>query len=164
MRPYLVARACTLAPDSVDDWALPSRLSQDELLLSRAAWSLTEQAALKHRAGNFKQVLGLVDRSLMADGRPGSAVVNWLWLALAYQQKGRTDEARRWLTRAAEWLDQQGSRMPAENLGVRLHRHDWLEAHVLRQEAEALLRLSHAASGEIADPPPPPRGKSAAGE
>jgi tetratricopeptide (TPR) repeat protein len=140
MRPYLMARACTLAPNSVDDWSLPSRLSQDEMLLSRAAWSLTEQAAFKYRAGDFHLVLGLADRSLLADGRPGSAVLNWLWQALAYQQMGRADEARRWLAKAEEWLDQQGGRKPPENRGVRLHRHVWLEAHVLRQEAEALLR------------------------
>jgi tetratricopeptide (TPR) repeat protein len=145
MRPYLVARACTLAPDSVDNWGLPSRLSHDELMRSLAAWSLTEQAALNYRAGEFEKARGLADHSLLADGRPGSVVLNWLWLALACRQQSRADEARQWLDKAAGWLDQQGGRKPPEDRGVRLHRHDWLEAHVLRQEAEALLRSSHAA-------------------
>jgi tetratricopeptide (TPR) repeat protein len=141
MRPYLVARACTLAPDAVDGWELPSRLSRDELMRSAAEpWSLTERAALNHRAGDHFNVIVLLDCSLEADGRPVRAVLNWLWLALAYQQRGRADEARRWLGKAAAWLDQQGGRMPARNPVVRLHRHDWLEAHVLRQEAEALLQ------------------------
>jgi hypothetical protein len=30
--------------------------------------------------------------------------------------------------------------MPRETVELGLHRHSWLEAHVLRQEAEALLR------------------------
>jgi tetratricopeptide (TPR) repeat protein len=145
MRPYLVARACTLAPDSVDDWALPRRLSEDELRRNAdKPWSLTEDAALKHRSG-FYQHLPLLERSLATDGRPGNAVLNWLWLAFAHEQMGRTEEARRWLDRAAEWLDQQGGRMPPETHVVRMHRHDWLEAHVLRQEAEALLRSSRVA-------------------
>jgi serine/threonine-protein kinase len=141
MRPSIVARACTLAPDSVDDWKLPRRLSQDELTRGKPEpWSLTEQAALAHRAGDSDPVLALLNHSLVADARPGNAVLNWLWLALAYQQRGRAEEGRRWLNKAAGWLDQQGGRMPRDNTVVRLHLHGWLEAHVLRQEAEALLR------------------------
>jgi hypothetical protein len=72
-------------------------------------------------------------------------VLNWLWLTFAYQQMGRTEEARRWLDKAAEWLDQQGGRMPPETRDLGMRRHNWLEVHVLRQEAEALLRSSHVA-------------------
>jgi len=65
--------------------------------------------------------------------------LNWLWLALAHQRLGKAEEARRWLGKAQAWLDQYGDGMPsrAEELG--LHLHNWLEAHVLRREAEALL-------------------------
>jgi hypothetical protein len=67
-------------------------------------------------------------------------VLNWLWLALSSQRLGKTEEARRWLDKAQAWLDQYGDGMPAraeEELG--LHFHNWLEAHVLRREAEALI-------------------------
>jgi hypothetical protein len=67
-------------------------------------------------------------------------VVNWLWLALAHQKLGSRNEARQWLARATDWLDQQGGRMPVEAREMGSHRHYWLEAHVLRREAEALLR------------------------
>jgi hypothetical protein len=67
------------------------------------------------------------------------AVLSWLWLVLAYQQMGQSEEARRWLDRAAAWVDQQGGRMPLERLILGSHLHNWLEAHVLRQEAETLL-------------------------
>jgi hypothetical protein len=72
---------------------------------------------------------------------PGRAVVNWLWLALAQQRLGRHEEARRWLDKATTWLDQFRDSMPAraeQELG--LHLHNWLEAHVLCREAEALIR------------------------
>jgi tetratricopeptide (TPR) repeat protein len=138
MRPYLAARACTLAPDSADDPKRPGRLSLGELQGNRNEhWSLTEQAALHFRAGRFREAIPLLERSLTADGRPGRAVLNWLWLALTYQKLGLPAEARRWLDRAANWLDQQGGQMPQENQVMGSHRHNWLEAHVLRQEAEA---------------------------
>jgi serine/threonine-protein kinase len=141
MRPYLVARACTLGPDSADATDLPSRLSQDELQRSATAfWSLTEQGALHVRAGRFQKAIPLLGRSLAIDGRPGRAVLNWLWLAVAYGRLGQAEEARRWLARASGWLDQQAGRMPVETPDLGLHRHNWLEAHLLRQEVETLLR------------------------
>jgi tetratricopeptide (TPR) repeat protein len=141
IRPYLVARACTLAPDSADDPALPGRLSADDLSGSNNAfWSLTEQAALAFRAGRCPEAIPLLERSLTADGLPGRTVLNWLWLALAYQKMGKSEEARRWLDRAADWLDQQGDQMPLVASLTGCDRHNWLEAQVLLQEADALLR------------------------
>src|SRR5262249_38208417 len=103
-------------------------------------WSLTEQGALHYRAGRFAEAVPLFEQSLRAEAKPGRAVVTWLWLALAQQRLGHTEEARRWLGKATAWLDQYGDGLPAraeEELG--LHLHNWLEAHVLRAEAEALL-------------------------
>src|SRR5262249_16465781 len=138
LRPYLAARACTLAPNSADDPARPANLSRNELQQSGTeGWSLTEQAALQVRAGRAGEAVPLLERSLMGDGRRGRAVLNWLWLALAYQKLGKAEEAQRWLDRAAGWLDQQGDRMPLDTSVTGLHRHNWLEANVLQQEAEA---------------------------
>jgi eukaryotic-like serine/threonine-protein kinase len=141
-RPYHVARTCTLAPDAVADASLPGRLAEKELKDSaREFWSLTERGALAYRSGQFQQAVPFFEQSLQADPRPGRAVLNWLWLALANHRLGKADEARRWLNKAQAWLDQQRDGMPAradEQLG--LHLHNWLEAHVLRREAEALIR------------------------
>jgi serine/threonine-protein kinase len=141
LRPYLVARACTLAPDSTDDPTQPLRLSANELQGRDAYfWALTEQAALHFRTGQPKDTILRAERSLTADGRPGRAVLNWLWLALACQKLGNPDEAQRWLDRAANWLDQQGGQMPCETPVMGSHLHNWLEAHALLQEARAQLR------------------------
>jgi tetratricopeptide (TPR) repeat protein len=146
LRAYHVARACTLAPDAVAKASLPGRLAEPELKASaRQFWSLTEQGALHYRAGRFPEAVAQFEESLRADPRPGKAVLNWLWLALAQQRLGKTEEARRWLDRAAAWLDQYRDGMPAraeEELG--LHLHNWLEAHVLRREAEAVIRPAGA--------------------
>ena len=140
-RSYHVARTCTLAPDAVADASLPGRLAEKELKDSaREFWSLTEQGALAYRAGRFQQAVPFFEQSLQADPRPGRAVLNWLWLALAKQRLGKAEEARRWLNKAQAWLDQYRDGMPAraeEEFG--LHLHNWLEAHVLRREAEALI-------------------------
>jgi tetratricopeptide (TPR) repeat protein len=141
-RAYHVARACTLAPDAVADLGVPGRLAQKELAGQAGEfWSLTEQAALHYRAGRFKEAVPLLEQSLRADRHSGRAVLNWLWLALAHQRLGEAREARRWLRKAQEWFDQYGDRMPdraEEELG--LHLHNWLEAHALRREAEAVIR------------------------
>src|SRR5262249_40878079 len=141
LRPYHVARACTLAPDAVADAALPGRLAEKELQdAAKQFWSLTEQGASAYRAGRYQEAVPLFEQSLKADAKSGRAVLNWLWLALANQRLGKTEEAWRWLGKAQAWLDQYKDGMPAraeEEVG--LHLHNWLEAHVLRREAEALL-------------------------
>ncbi|MDB5331108.1 MAG: tetratricopeptide repeat protein kinase family protein, partial [Phycisphaerales bacterium] len=140
-RAYHIARACTLAPDAVPDAALPGRLAAVELHANaKQFWSLTEQGALAYRAGRFEESVPLFEQSLAANSKPGAAVVNWLWLALANERLGKTDAARLWLNKAQTWLDQCRDGMPPraeQNLG--LHLHNWLEANVLRREAEALI-------------------------
>jgi tetratricopeptide (TPR) repeat protein len=140
LRAYHVARACTLGPDSVAAAARSELLAREELSRNhREFWSLTALAALHYRAGRFKVAVPLLEQGLRADSKPGRAVLNWLWLALAQHRLGKPEEARRWLVKAQAWLDHSGDGMPAraEELGLDLH--NWLEAHVLRREAEALL-------------------------
>ena len=85
----------------------------------------------------------LLQQSLRAERRPSGALLNWLWLALAEQRLGHTEEARRWLVKADDWLDQYHDGMtPSAEEDFGLHLHNWLEAQVLRREADALI-LSH---------------------
>jgi tetratricopeptide (TPR) repeat protein len=142
LRAYHVARACTLSCEAVADKSRPGRLAETELKGAPGQfWSLTEQGALHYRAGQFQEAAALFEQSLHASAKPGQAVLSWLWLALAQQGLGKPDEARLWLGKATAWLDQYRDGMPAraeEELG--LHLHNWLEAHVLRSEAEALIQ------------------------
>jgi hypothetical protein len=136
-----VARTCTLTPDALADASLPGRVAEKELKDSaREFWSLTEQGALAYRTGRFQAAAVFFEQSLQADPRPGRAVLNWLWLALAEQRLGKAEDARRWLNKSQAWLDQYRDGKPAraeEESG--LHLHNWLEAHVLRREVEALI-------------------------
>jgi serine/threonine-protein kinase len=141
LRPYHVARAWTLAPVTDSDLAKLSTSSAHELKQHASKfWSLTEQGALLCRANRPKEALPLLERSLAANGKPGAAVLNWLWLASAHHQLGKADEARRWLDRARVWLDELGGKMPVRNGDLGLDTHNWLEAQALRRELDDLLR------------------------
>jgi tetratricopeptide (TPR) repeat protein len=141
IRPYHVARACTLAPDSVKDAALPGRKAGNELRQNRGAfWALTEQGALAYRAGRYDEAATLLEQSLKADSKPGRAVVNWLWLSLVEHRRGKPAEARAWLEKATKWLGQYPGGIPVlEDDATGRHLHNWLEAQVLCREAESLL-------------------------
>src|SRR5258708_15599546 len=93
--------------------SLPGRLAEKELRGTREFWSLTEQGAVAYRAGRFQDAVPLFEQSLGANPKPGAAVLNWLWLALAHQRLGKAEEARRWLGKAQAWLDQYGDGVPA---------------------------------------------------
>jgi tetratricopeptide (TPR) repeat protein len=148
-RSYHVARACTLAPEAVALALQAGRLAEKELQASaRAFWSLTEQGALAFRAGRFQQAVPFFEQSLEAEPKSGRAVVTWLWLALTSQRLGKAEEARRWLEKAQAWLDQYRDGMPARaEQESGLHFHNWLEAQVLRREAEALIPSAGPRSG-----------------
>jgi serine/threonine-protein kinase len=141
LRSFLVARACTLAPDPDIDVALAAEVSRNELTSSpKGFWSLREQGALECRRKRFREALPLFEASLREEKRSGAAVLNWLWLALAHHHNGQTNEARDRLKMAQDWLNSLGNEYPAQAERLHnLHRHNWLEAQVLRREVEQLL-------------------------
>jgi tetratricopeptide (TPR) repeat protein len=137
-RPFLAARASTLSPNWLKDATQPERVSEAELQENEGAfWSLTERGALKYREQRYDDALLLFQRGLEAEPQPGCAVVDWLWLALAYDRLGNSVNARSWLNKATEWLDGLGDHLPANSFKLDLH--NWLEAHVLRCEAQRVL-------------------------
>lgn len=145
VRPYHLARACTLDPNPVVDWVKVRRLSEPETsMYASEFWSLTECAAILCRAGRGSEAVPLLQQSLTANPKPGAAVVNWLWLAAAKHQMGEDVEARRWLEKASAWLDDEGPEIPAIDGSLGLHLHNWLEARILRRELEGQLAASPA--------------------
>ena len=82
-RSYLVARACTLAPDAVADASLPGRRAEKELRASdRQFWSLTERgrwptgtAASRSRCSFSNRAFGRTPNR----GRPYRTGCGWPW-------------------------------------------------------------------------------------
>ena len=85
--------------------------------------------------------MAFFEQTLRADPKLGRAVLNWLWMALTQQRFGRSEAARCWPYEATVCLGEYTNGMPdraKDVLGLDLR--NWLEAHVLRREAEALIR------------------------
>jgi tetratricopeptide (TPR) repeat protein len=147
IRPYHVARAWTLAPDSVKDTALAGQRADTELKQNNwAFWSLTERGALAYRAGRYDEAATLLEQSLKADSRPGRAVLNWLWLALVEERRGKPAAALAWLEKATKWLEQYPTTSVVPDDAKGTHLHNWTEAQVLRREAERALALAKRAA------------------
>jgi WD40 repeat protein len=140
VRPYHVARACTLAPDSVKDLAVLEEKANSELKRSSEFWSLTEEGALAYRAGRMDDAADLFEQSLKAENKPSRAMLNWLWLSMVEARRGNRQQAKTQYNKAAKYMDQvsQGSVALPQNVDG-LHLHDWLEAIILRREAKTLI-------------------------
>ncbi len=68
--------------------------------------------------------------SLAVSGPGGEVpILNWFYLAMAQHRLGREDDARNWLDQAA-----------AATISGALSATDWIEAQLLRREAEGLIQ------------------------
>lgn len=140
LRPFLVARAATLTPVSADLVnAVAAVMERDPPRDSHSYWVLTEQGAVLCRSGRPAEAIQFFERSIASDPSAGRAILNWLWLSIANHQLGRTEEAARWHATGVAWLDALDGRMPENAASLGFHLHNWLEAQVLRREADVLL-------------------------
>jgi tetratricopeptide (TPR) repeat protein len=128
------ARACVVAPGAVADPGLVVHLAEKALAKDRDWIRLRLLGAALVRAGEADRAVERLTEGMQANPEGGDAP-DWLWLALAHQQKGRADEARRWLARAVERLEAK----EAAPSGAALGWTDRLESRLLRREAEALM-------------------------
>jgi WD40 repeat protein/tetratricopeptide (TPR) repeat protein len=138
---YLLARILTLAPHDV---AKPVQVVQQ---LEKAVAAHPGEACFHHtlavahyRAGQFDLAVQGLQKSLKLDW--GGHVLDWLVLAMANHRLGQEAEARQWLDKAVQWIEQAhkanpggaAGRLPVSSLS------DHLEVLLLRREAEALMR------------------------
>jgi tetratricopeptide (TPR) repeat protein len=129
---YLVARLCTMAPDTVSDSARLVKLAERAVRANAMPHYLHTLGLAHYRAGQFDQAIEHLHKSI--EGKWNANVANWLALAMAYQRLGRADEARKWFDQAARWMENPESLQS-------IHGHDSLFCQVLRREAETLLNL-----------------------
>jgi hypothetical protein len=149
---YVLARAGAMAPGALDD---PGRLVRwaEPLVASdpKAGWPRHALGLAHLRAGQYEQAIRQFERSAKDDpgwhgGRP---ILNGLGLALAYHRLGRATEARRSFDASREWLDRKDSEFAdkATHPLPPLTAPDWIEATILRREAESL--LGHRRLGDV---------------
>jgi WD40 repeat protein len=139
---YLLGRLLALAPQQVTEPAEAVALAEKAVAVHpREAWYRHTLAVASYRAGRWAPAAEEAEKSMTDDPAWGGHVVNWLLLALAQQRQEQQAEARRWLDRAVQWLEQAGKANPGGAAG-RLPVPSWadhLEVLLLRREAEQLL-------------------------
>lgn len=139
IKPYLLARACTLSSlGSAELSAVAERAQADIQQALEAAWAITEAAAMKCRAGEHAAAIEILRRGLERDTRPGLSLTNWLWLALASEQSGGSAESERWFAKGDAWFERVGNERPPDGPSA-IDLHGWLEAQVLRREMAAAM-------------------------
>jgi tetratricopeptide (TPR) repeat protein len=111
-----VAWTCALAPEAVADPAKPVELAQKALAKNpnNRLYLLTLAAAL-YRAGRFEEAAKTLSEANAAKLDPvGTAVYTSLFLAMSHQRLGHAEQARQWLDKAVQAID-QAAKEPAKS-------------------------------------------------
>jgi WD40 repeat protein/Flp pilus assembly protein TadD len=142
----MVAWMCVLGPlgrGSVADPKQVVPLAEKALASNRQSPNyLHTLGAALYRAGRFDESLRRLNESMKAYGADGR-VFDWLFLAMIYSQRGEPGQARRWLDKAVQWLDESTPTQPKDaGLGLPIPWNHWMQVQLLRFEAEALIRGS----------------------
>jgi serine/threonine protein kinase len=137
---FLLARTCSLVPQSGVDAAQIVQGAQRGAADIRFGWNLHVQGAAFYRAGQFKKALPLLEASNRTNWQHGH-FLNWFYLALAHHHLGHAGEARAWLDKAIRHMDQLTPAFPGDPID--LAEADWVQAPLLRREAETLLNAPH---------------------
>ena len=129
---------CVVSPDSVADATQLVKLGERLLEESpnRAAVLNTLGAAC-YRAGQFEAASGRLTQSIELSNEGGSAW-DWLFLAMAKQKLGQTNEAKEWFAKVVEWIDRETNERTQGQLGARLSWEQRLELQALRREFELM--------------------------
>src|SRR5262249_8931116 len=90
--------------------------------------------------GRLNEAVTQLNRSAKLFGTEGK-VTDWLFLAMTHHRLGNSGEARRWLEKAVQWLDESTLERPKDaGLGIPVPWSTWLQVQLLRQEAEVLIK------------------------
>jgi WD40 repeat protein len=127
-----VARTFAQIPGAVTDPARPVRLAETALRFGHR-WTLGEAL---YRAGRLDAAMKrLTDASVVQGGESRGS--GRLFLAMCHARLGHPVEARQWLQRAVQWIEQATNRKSEQ--GAPLPWDQRVELHLLRGEAEAVL-------------------------
>jgi len=142
-RASILTRTCHLVPDSGID---SSGLIQVPFVGAgnpNQGWQLHIRGATFYRAAGAQSrtwliaAISLFEASNRDKTWSYGHFLNGYYLAMAHHQLGHAEEARAWLNKANQHMDQLTAVLPGE--AVDLFEVDWVEAPLLRQEAEKML-------------------------
>jgi tetratricopeptide (TPR) repeat protein len=137
---YILARSCALASTSPVESLRAVQWANQALASDQFAWYFHALGLAQYRAGQFDQALQSFTNANGKDWRYSD--LNWFGLALVHHGLGHPDEARRCLDKGNQWLIREGP--PSPERPTQLMPEDWLEAQLLRREAEELLGVKRS--------------------
>jgi Flp pilus assembly protein TadD len=137
---YDLARVISLDPRSGADLRRTLQLAEQAVSAwPNGGWTLHTLGLAHYRTGHYQEALRAFHDSMVKDPSWEAHVVNWLGLALAHHRLGQEEEARRWMDKATQWIEQDAPKLPKQwSSAFPMHPHDWLAGLLLRREAEAL--------------------------
>jgi WD40 repeat protein/serine/threonine protein kinase/tetratricopeptide (TPR) repeat protein len=140
-----VVWACVVAPDALDDYAPLLILAEKAVTLDRHNYPCARAlGGALLRAGRLEPAVKQLQKALSL--QPGATSASLL-LAMAHHRLGHADDARRWLDKAVQKIEQVFRQRPknagSEATAVAPDELLWTERlslQLLRREAEALIR------------------------
>jgi WD40 repeat protein/serine/threonine protein kinase/tetratricopeptide (TPR) repeat protein len=136
-----VVRTCMLRPDGVDDrkpvWRLADAVLAREARDPGPFWGKLALGMAEYREGRFSDAIKRLKDVSNANIVPLAQAMADVFLAMAHQQLGQPDEARKALARAVATQESQFREL--DRLTSESARGEWQRLQVVRKEAEALL-------------------------
>jgi tetratricopeptide (TPR) repeat protein len=128
-----------LGPDAVSDWKPVVDLAEKALAADpKNCDKLGHLGAVLYRAGRFEEAarrLSEAEAAFPEARNPRSTIIyTRLFRAMTERRRGQAEEARKWLDRAVEAIDQPPEKSRDANAGAWNRR---LTLHLLRREAQA---------------------------
>ncbi len=124
--------------------ALPATPEEAQALLKMAdfAASKAEQnrrlrGAMNFRAGRYEAAIADFNRAMTVFPR---RAWDWLFLAMSHQKLGQTDEARKALAKAVDWIEQTNRRPGGGSTTTWIGWYEALEVEQILKEAKQLIQ------------------------
>jgi WD40 repeat protein/serine/threonine protein kinase/tetratricopeptide (TPR) repeat protein len=137
---HQVARACVLGPEAGVDRARIVPLAEGGVKVSpQYAPYLATLGAAHYRAGQFDDGVRRLNEAVKAYGNVGTSDT-WLYLAMTHHRLRQPEEAKRWLDKAVEWVEQNVREKPPGAAPPALPWQQRLELQLLLQEARELVK------------------------
>jgi tetratricopeptide (TPR) repeat protein len=137
---FVLARTCAMARKSPVDPPRAVEWAKQAIAGAQPAWYFHALGLAQYRAGQFDQALQSFAKANVQTW--AHRELNWFGLALVHHRLGHADDARQCLDRGIQWLEREGP--PGPRRPAKIHPMDWVEAHVLRREAEELLKVKRS--------------------
>jgi serine/threonine protein kinase/WD40 repeat protein len=137
---FIVARSCAIARNSPVDPARAVQWANQGVTNAPVALCFHALALAQYRAGQFDQALQSFTKANVKTWRYSELC--WFGLALVHHRLGHPDEARRCLAKGIQWLEREGPLRPGQP--AKIHPLNWLEAQLLRREAEEMLKVKRS--------------------